>query len=148
MSMKDVKTFDGYSTEHIQSYRENTGDTNYCVLAALHFVTGQPMEVCNKFFMRYGRKYRKGMYTSEVVSALAKSRHYYFKKGNYNRNNKITINQFVKKHPVGKYYLVVRGHALAVIDGVVYDHSVRLTRRVHTAFRVYSPEEVAKLRDK
>ena len=148
MSMKNVVTYDAYKTEGIQSYREATGDTNYCVLAALHFVTGQPMEICNKFFMRHGRRYRKGMMTNEVVKALSQSKHYYFKKGSYDRNNKITINQFVKKHPIGKYYLVVRGHALAVIDGVVYDHSVRLTRRVYTAFRVYSPEEVAKLRNK
>lgn len=148
MSMKDVKTFDAYKTEGIQSYREATGDRNYCVLATLHFVTGQSMEICNKFFMRHGRRYRKGMYTEEVVKALSQSKHYYFKKGEYDKDNKITINQFVKKHPVGKYYLIVRGHALAVIDGVVYDHSVRLTRRVYTAFRVYSPDEVAKLRNK
>jgi hypothetical protein len=144
--MKDVKTFDAYKSDHIQTYKASTGDANYCVLAALHFVTGQPMEICNKFFMRHGRRYRKGMLTKEVEEALSKSKHYYFKKGTYDRNNKITINQFVKKHPVGKYYLIVRGHALAVIDGVVYDHSVRLTRRVYTAFRVYSPEEVAILR--
>lgn len=32
-----------------------------------------------------------------------------------------TLAQFVKEHPVGRYYVVIRGHALGVKDGAVID---------------------------
>jgi hypothetical protein len=33
----------------------------------------------------------------------------------------VTLSQFVQRHPKGRYYVAVYGHALAVIDGIVHD---------------------------
>jgi hypothetical protein len=34
-----------------------------------------------------------------------------------------TINKFIANHPTGKFYIGVSNHALAVIDGTIYDYS-------------------------
>lgn len=51
-----------------------------------------------------------------------------------------TINQFVKNNPTGRHFLLVRGHALAVVDGVVYDNAGRTSgrHRVEIAFSLGS----------
>lgn len=58
-------------------------------------------------------------------------------KHEYTRDNSITLGQFCKKHPTGRHWVFVRGHALAVIDGVVYDHSHKLKRKVFLAWEVH-----------
>lgn len=50
---------------------------------------------------------------------------------------KISLGNFIKQHPVGRYYVCVRGHALAVIDGVIHDHSHKPRRMVRWAMRVH-----------
>jgi hypothetical protein len=34
---------------------------------------------------------------------------------------RITLNQFIKQNPKGRFYVVVRGHAVGIIDGVCID---------------------------
>lgn len=63
-------------------------------------------------------------------------------KGEYSNNNRITINQFTKKHPNGRFYCIVRGHAIAIIDGVVYDYKEAGRRQIQTAYRVYLEGEL------
>lgn len=46
----------------------------------------------------------------------------------------------------GKYYIVSRGHAYAVIDGVIYDYKESKRRQVIGAWRVYTKDEVEELR--
>lgn len=41
----------------------------------------------------------------------------------------LTLNQFVKRFPVGTFVVVVRGHALAIVNGVVYDNADRTSGR-------------------
>ena len=33
----------------------------------------------------------------------------------------VTLNQFIKQNPRGRFYVVVRGHAVGVVDGVCID---------------------------
>ena len=50
-----------------------------------------------------------------------------------------TVSSFAESHPKGKWIVLVRGHALAVIDGVVVDNTVKVggdKRPVRMAFRV------------
>jgi len=59
--------------------------------------------------------------------------------GPYTIANKITISRFCKKHPKGKFYVCVRGHALAILDGVPSDNTS--TRKfVCAAWRIYPPK--------
>jgi hypothetical protein len=34
---------------------------------------------------------------------------------------RITLNQFIKQNPRGRFYVVVRGHAVGIVDGVCID---------------------------
>ena len=58
----------------------------------------------------------------------------------------LTINQFVKRFPVGTFVLVPRGHALAIVNGVVYDNADRTSgrHRVKAAVRFTGTREQAK----
>ena len=48
-----------------------------------------------------------------------------------------TLNQFVKRYPKGRFHVTVRGHALAVIDGVVYDWKHSGKRRIVGAWEIH-----------
>jgi hypothetical protein len=48
----------------------------------------------------------------------------------------VTLGEFCKAHPVGRYWVNVTGHALAVINGQVHDHSLKPRRRVRYAWRI------------
>lgn len=54
----------------------------------------------------------------------------------------ITLNQFVKRFPIGTYVIIVRSHALAIVDGVVYDNNDRTSGRHRVVAVVeYRPSE-------
>lgn len=41
---------------------------------------------------------------------------------------RITLNQFIAQHPKGRFYVVVRGHAVGISDGVCIDTVTPKTR--------------------
>ena len=47
----------------------------------------------------------------------------------------MTVGTFIKEHNKGKFYVIVRAHALAVVDGVIIDHSEGLRRPILKAWR-------------
>ena len=49
----------------------------------------------------------------------------------------VTIGTFCKYHPHGSFYCIVRGHALAIVDGVVQDafHN-KPGRRIYRAYEI------------
>lgn len=60
----------------------------------------------------------------------------------------MTINQFVKRFPVGSYVVVVRGHALAIVNGTVFDNKDRTSGRHRVkAAVVFHGARVAEKRD-
>lgn len=121
-------------------------DTNSCTVVALSCVTGNSWKACDGYLRKYGRRYRKGMLRKQQEEAFKGLTKFVTKESPYNSSNRITIGQFLKKHPKGKFYCCVRGHAFAIIDGVLYDHSERLRRQITFAYRFYTLEEVANLR--
>lgn len=48
----------------------------------------------------------------------------------------LSLAQFCRVHRRGRYWVNVTGHALAVIDGKIHDHSYSPRRRVRYAWRV------------
>lgn len=121
-------------------------DNNYCTVIALAVVTGASFRDCQKYLGKFGRKKREGLTIHNLENALSRSTKFHFKKGDYSFSNKATLNQFINKHPKGKYYIVSLGHAYAVMDGVIYDYKESKRRQVISAWRVYTKEEVRELR--
>ena len=141
--------------EHINNWinlrdlRKQIGEGGDCTVVAISAVLDIPYLdahlLCKDLFKR---KKKKGV--SNAVWGTFKEQMEVFRpevkvvEGPYNSKNKITINQFCKKHPNGAYLIGVRGHALAIIDGNVYDHSFRIKRQVNSAWRVYREGELKK----
>lgn len=137
-----MKRINSYKSIEVKSYKEEYGDRNFCTVVALHVITNRPMEDCAGYMQHFGRRQNTGMSFIEIHRALTSMRLHKVKEGPYSYNNRITINQFLKKHPRGKYYCIVRGHALAIVDGVLYDHTDKPRRQITKAYRIYHKEEI------
>jgi len=54
-----------------------------------------------------------------------------------NRTHEITIATFCKQNPHGRFYCLVRGHALAIVDGVVQDSfRNKAGKRIYKAYEI------------
>lgn len=111
-------------------------ETNDCTVKAFAVVFDTTYEKAHAH-LKYncGRQNRKGIVSREVIPpSLKKTKH---RLGPYSRDNRITLKNFIEKHREGRFYVCVRGHALAVVDGVIYDYKEGLRRQVTWAMRVY-----------
>ena len=41
----------------------------------------------------------------------------------YKKETGYTVKSFMEQHPTGRYFMIVRGHAVALVDGVLYGNS-------------------------
>jgi hypothetical protein len=99
---------------------ENLGikDNNNCTIVALSTAAGIPYTEAYQIGKVAGRKHGRGFYTARLMQ-FAKRRgiaHRKIKTGG------MTIQKFLQKHPVGRFVVNRRGHAFAIIDGIIYDH--------------------------
>ena len=142
-----VQRVDPYEDGHpIREEVKAAVDYNSCTVVTLSCVTGNTWKQCSQYLKKYGRRYRKGMLCKEIREAFKGFTKFVVKESPYSTQNRITIGQFIKKHPVGKFYCCSRGHAFAIIDGVLYDHSDKSRRQITFAYRFYTLEEVEHLR--
>lgn len=111
-------------------------ETNDCTVKAFAVVFDTTYEKAHAHLkVNCGRQNRKGIISRDVLSqSIKKTKH---KVGPYSKTNRITLGKFIEKHNQGRFYVCVRGHALAVIDGVIYDYKEGLRRQVTWAMRVY-----------
>lgn len=87
---------------------------------------------------QFERKNRRGVpYSKGRESAMQRCPKTIMRDGPYRKDNRISLERFCREHPVGRYWVFVSGHALAVIDGVIHDHSHKPRRMVQRAYRVY-----------
>lgn len=126
-----VDNYDKYAAER-KIFRE----TNDCTVVSFAEVWGIPYENAHKHMkQQFGRRNRCGTRARERV--IEKCPKTIIKRGPYSRENKIGLAAFAKIHNVGRYWVFVSSHALAVIDGVIHDHSHKPRRQVIGAYRVY-----------
>lgn len=123
-------------------FSENTKlmkEDNDCTVKAFAVVFNTTYEKAHSHLKHHcGRQNRKGVISREVLPPSLKRTKY--KVGPYSRANRISLKAFVEKHNEGRFYVCVRGHALAVVDGVVHDYKAGLRRQVTWAMRVYLEE--------
>ena len=112
-------------------------DKNYCTVVAFMAVFDTDFRTANNWLcIKVGRKIRRGMLTSQVQDIFPQLTKYNYKKGPYSSQNRVTIKQFMEKHSKGRYYCLVRGHAIAIVDGELYDFKEGLRRQITSAWRV------------
>jgi hypothetical protein len=155
--LKYISTKDaiiGYSDSVIAK-----SETNDCVVRAISSAFEMHYDEAHQFVkVKFGRKDRKG--TAFFVGGLRRMINDKVKingksfqtmgneyghvsyevkvKGQIVKRN-MTTGTFIKKYPVGKYLVVVRGHAFSIIDGAVVGNASDATmkkRVINNAFKV------------
>lgn len=109
--------------------RDGMGDRNACVVIAWAEIFGCSFEKAFAYLQDHGRKYRRGMFNKDIESAMRNVVSFKVEKLPYSEDNRVSITKFVKNHPVGRYFVLVRGHALCIKDGVVFDNIGMTNRR-------------------
>lgn len=104
-------------------YSAVTDERNACAVRALSVAANMPYEIARRLYAKHGRKPNDGAYrftTRAVMDELDYQPVAHFAPV-LCRAVFITLAQFIKAHPRGRYWLGRKGHAFALIDGVVHD---------------------------
>jgi len=119
------------------------GSTNYkesndCCVIAWATVFQCEYAKAHKYLKEVGgRAPHRGMFQKDIQRCFEGVKLHKWVKGPYSASNKISLKKFINKHPEGRFFVVSRGHAFAVVDGVVLDYKEGLRRQVKHAWRVY-----------
>lgn len=118
--------------------RDAMKETRDCVVVSFCEVWGAPYAAAHNHIKKmFGRKNRKGTPTVNCKEALSRCPKTKMSMRSWEGADRMTLKKFCELHKVGRYWVFVAGHALAVIDGVVHDHKHGPSRKVRFAFRVY-----------
>ena len=104
--------------------RENRKGTCFFV-GGLRRMVDDKVKINGKSFETMGGQFAQMDYEVKVKGQMVK------------RN--MTTGTFIKKYPVGKYLVVVRGHAFSIIDGAVVGNASDATmkkRVINNAFKI------------
>ena len=109
------------------------GESNDCVVVSLAYAIGLPYKAAHLVAFRSGRKdcgcgsmlKVAGILEQGIMERVTLPDNYY-----------ITLAEFCREHPRGRYWVGVTGHALVVENGRICDHSEKPRRRVDMAWRV------------
>lgn len=124
----------GASGKNAGSYSEFANEHNDCSVRALANCTGISYSESHAVHKNYGRINRKGtnwipllnsyqkihlrikgIYGSSYMSSLAS------RTTGLQTSSGMTVKSFLKKHPKGKYVVLIARHAFAVVDGGIID---------------------------
>ena len=113
-------------------------DSNNCAVLALAATTGSSYdEAYNKAENIWNRKNKKGVRERTLETYFTQTRRaqkmgtkkvYHIKHSNKEVVCKMTVSTFAKEYPVGNYFVIVSGHALAINDGKILDHASHLPK--------------------
>lgn len=122
-------------------------DKNCCTVVSLSCVTGRSFEQCNKYLSKFGRRFMGRLSFDNQILAFEAPTKFKTVKSPYTMKNRITIKKFIEKHSKGKFYCCSRGHAFAIIDGVLYDHSDKPRRQIVFCYRFFNEDDLKILND-
>lgn len=94
-------------------------ERNDCTVRALTISTGKPYWECYNVLAKFGRKPNKGTNIRKFFKNNKTVFNFWFKKLRFRKQ--ITLNKFIKKYPVGTYYVRISRHVFVVKDGVAID---------------------------
>lgn len=118
--------------------RTKMKETRDCTVVSFCEVWGAPYAAAHRHMKnQFGRKNRRGAETELCRDAIARCPKTRMAKREWDKKDRPTLKKFCEMHKEGRYWVFVHGHALAVIDGVVHDHTHGPRRKVKFAFRVY-----------
>jgi hypothetical protein len=94
-------------------------DKKNCTVIALAITADIPYDKAHRIAKDAGRQDNRGFRSEKLIK-------YYNTKFGRNQFRKvkrkpITVQKFIKTHPQGRYYVRRKGHAYAIINGMVFD---------------------------
>ena len=92
-------------------------DNNNCTIRALSIASGIPYDEAFEIGKEAGRKTGRGFHTRKLM-AYARKNGIEFRKMKY---KSITLQKFLALGLVGRFVVKRRGHAFAIISGVIHD---------------------------
>ena len=146
----------------IKGYDESTiakAERNDCVVRAFASAFDIPYDKAWKIISeKFGRQPRQGTYNTyatlnklsearytcnyKKIKPIGKTRgdlHYDVKVKGEVVKRKMTVGTFVKKNPEGTFFILVRGHAFTIKNGVVignYEDSIKLKKGINFAYQI------------
>lgn len=114
-------------------YAVNTGlgERSDCVVRAVSVAGCMDYHVAHALLKRHGRRDRKPTYIHTTIEAIREA---FAVEVRY--AERCTLASFVNKHQSGHYVLLTSSHALALVDGVVYDWASHPRCRVVWYFKL------------
>lgn len=130
------------------------GDSNYCTVTALSASFSISADEAHEFATRkWARRRGKGVATVTMLNTFpvaeghykealdkritrVKAEQDYKQPDGSIKTRAMNLSSFCKKYPVGSYYILVPGHALAIINGEVVDHTDKPKRRIRFAWNI------------
>lgn len=139
MKLKNIPPFE---TRNLRSSSERGKDDRQdCTVQALANVTALTYDEAHELLERHGRKRKRGFNIGRLLRlhpilnffrfqpvGLEKTFKHFRKSDGWGervratRSKTMTVNQFVRTHPRGRFYLTTNTHAFALIDGGVVDN--------------------------
>lgn len=124
-------------SESLRKSSNEMRESNDCTVKAWCNVFDCDYVPAHTWLKKFGRRDGRGMMPSALKKALLACKKAKVKFGPYTRERRITVSQFIKSHPVGRYYVANRDHAFCIKDGVVHDWQLGPRRQITFAARVY-----------
>lgn len=130
-----------YVPDAVLAASKRMKENSDCTVKALAVAYSVGYEWAHAVLKEHGRKNREGIYTRDVFPVVLTNMGIKHRVGPYSATNKVSLKKFCEAHPKGRYVVTSSGHAMAVIDGVVYDWGDKPRRMVKWAVRIYKEGE-------
>jgi len=107
----------------IEYFKDSGGspehERNDCTVRALAISTGKSYWDAYTILQNFGRKPNKGTNIRKFFKNNKIVLGFWFKKLKFRKQ--VTLNKFIKKYPMGTYYVRISRHVFVVKDGVAID---------------------------
>ena len=127
-----------YSKLEFEDVVNNFGEKNCCTVIALSIVMDSSFVKAQKHLSEHcNRAKGRGVTLDNLKMLLTSFKNHKVTEIDFN-GRYVTIKKFCEDNPRGRFFVLVRGHALAIVDGVVYDHLDKSRRIVKWVMSVES----------
>jgi hypothetical protein len=119
------------------------GDRNACAIAAIAVAAGQPYHTVAAAAQALGRRHGHGIRVPLFWDLIRKFGGTVEQCGSpalvkrLGRQPRVTLRTFLRQHPTGRFVVELRSHAVAVVDGILYDTAL-MTRTLGSHVRAYA----------
>lgn len=93
-------------------------EKNDCVVRAYAITTGLDYKEAYRLLEIWGRKQNTGVM---LIQFIASERNFFPHTFTDCKKKTLTVGRFVKENTTGKFIIAIKGHAFALIDGIVHD---------------------------